>query len=259
MSSKGRAASGYKPDKTGFFRTPEYSTRAVIPKLGIKPGMRILESGCGKGDIAAVLREEFGGDIHITGVEIDKKRGRFAQKAKVNGWAVFDEVIIGDFLKLHPPGHPESRFAKLFDLDLSNPWFAIFQQVAEQSFRFCERTCLLLPTGALASKGRFDWWEKYPAHMRVLDKRPSFAISVKCSTGRESCSFQELIEIDAKPKKVCPQCGADTETVSSDSNEYAFFEWSEEITEGRWSGLRTPAPRKSLAKAVKKAKAKAAE
>jgi len=239
MSSTGRAASGYKPDKTGFFRTPEYSTRAVIPKLGIESGMRLLESGCGKGDIARVLREEFGGAIKITGVEIDKKRARYAEKATVNSRHVFDEVICADFLKLEPPGA-----GPVYDLDLSNPWFEIFQKVAEQSFRFCRRTCLLLPTGALASKGRFDWWEKHPAHMRVLDKRPSFAKSVKCSTGRNSCDYQQLIEIDAKPKTECPLCGSPTTVTTSDSNEYAFFEWSPAITEGRWSGLRTPPPRK---------------
>jgi ubiquinone/menaquinone biosynthesis C-methylase UbiE len=246
MSSKGRAASGYVPDPTGFFATPEYSTRAVIPKLGIKPGMRILESGCGKGAIARVLREEFGKDLHITGVEIDKRRAKQAAKATVDGRLVFDAVITGDFLKLTPP----SDFEK-FDLDLSNPWFAIFQKVAEQSFRFCKRTCLLLPVGSLASKGRFDWWEQHPAHMRILDKRPSFAKSVKCSTGKDNCTYQVLVATDEKHAKVCPVCerhgrGAQPTTVtSSDSNEYGFFEWGPEITEGKWSGLRTPPLKKA--------------
>ncbi len=239
MSSKGRAAAGYVPDPTGFFQTPEYSTRAVIPKLGIEPGMRILESGCGKGAIARVLREEFGNDLHITGVEIDKRRAKQAMKANVDGQPVFDAVITGDFLELTPP----SDFEK-FDLDLSNPWFAIFQKVAEQSFKFCKRTCLLLPVGSLASKGRFDWWEKYPAHMRILDKRPSFAKSVKCSTGKDRCSYQVLIAVDEKHAKVCPQCDAPTTVTSSDSNEYGFFEWGPGITEGKWSGLRTPDKRK---------------
>jgi len=252
MSSKGRAAAGYKPDPTGFFATPEYSTRAVLPKLGIKPGMRILESGCGKGAIARVLREEFGKDLHITGVEIDKKRAALARKAKAK-WVrvtdeaefeeeslVFDAVITGDFLKLTPP----SDFEK-FDLDLSNPWFVIFQKVAEQSFRFCKRTCLLLPVGSLASKGRFDWWEKYPAHMRILDKRPSFAKSVKCSTGKDNCSYQVLVATDESHEKICPLCGESTTMTSSDSNEYGFFEWGPEITEGKWSGLRTPSPKKA--------------
>jgi len=242
MSSKGRAASGYKPDPTGFFQTPEYSTRAVIPELGIKPGMRILESGCGKGAIARVLREEFGKDLHITGIEIDKRRARHAQKAKVDDLQVFDKVITADFLQLVPPADLEK-----FDLDLSNPWFEIFQKVAEQSFRFAKRTCLLLPVNTLASKKRFDWWEKYPAHLRILDKRPSFAKSVKCSTGKNVCSYQELIAVDEAHQKVCPECGEPTETTSSDSNEYGFFEWGPSITEGKWSGLRTPPRRKPTA------------
>ena len=240
MSAKGRAAEGYVPDSTGFFQTPEYSTRAVIPKLDIKPGMRILESGCGKGAIARALREEFGDSINITGIEIDKKRARYAQRSKVNGQLIFNSVITGDFLKLTPPADFEK-----FDLDLSNPWFKIFQQVAEQSFKFCKRTCLLLPVNSLASKGRFDWWEKHPAHMRILDKRPSFARSVKCSTGKDTCSYQVLVAIDEEYARACPLCGEPTTSTSSDSNEYGFFEWGPHITEGKWSGLRTPLPRKA--------------
>ena len=242
MSSKGRAAEGYKPDKTGFFETPEYSVRAVLPKLDIKTGYRILESGCGRGAIAKVLREEFGAAITITGIEINTKRAAYARKLRVSGVPVFDEVITHDFLAL---AAPEEKY----DLDLSNPWFAIFQKVAEQSFLFSKRTCLLLPTGALATKGRFDWWEKYPAHMRVLDKRPSFAKSIKCSTGKDNCSYQELIPVYEKRKMLCPVCAeqaidSKTTEVTSDSVEYAFFEWGEHITHGLWSGLRTPAPRK---------------
>lgn len=256
MSSKGRSAAGYVPDPTGFFETPEYSTRAVIPFLNIKPGMRLLESGCGKGAIARVLREEFGDSISITGIEIDKKRAAFARKATAqyhsgskSALPVFDEVVTSDFFKLAPPGAGGSQWKQLFDLDLSNPSFSIFQAVAEHSFQFCVRTCLLLPVNALASKGRFDWWEKYPAHLNILDKRPSFAKSVKCELGKKECSFQELIPIDAKPKALCPVCaekGVESKTTmtSSDSNEYAFYEWRPSITKGGWSGCRTPAPRK---------------
>ncbi len=244
MSAKGRAAEGYQPDKTGFFETPEYSTRAVLPKLNIKPGMRLLDSGCGRGAIARVLREEFAMSVHITGIEINAKRAAYARKAKVDNMLVFDEVIHHDFLELQPPPENEK-----YDLELGNPWFKIFQKVAEQSFAFCKRTCLLLPTGALASKGRFDWWEKYPAHMRVLDKRPSFAKSIKCSLGKDNCSYQEVIPVYETRKKHCPVCaenGVESKTTetSSDSNEYGFFEWGPDITHGLWSGLRTPAPKK---------------
>jgi hypothetical protein len=54
-----------------------------------------------------------------------------------------------------------------------------------------------------------------------------------------------LIAVDEKHAKVCPQCDAPTTVTSSDSNEYGFFEWGPEITEGKWSGLRTPPPKKA--------------
>ena len=244
MSGKGRSAEGYKPDKFGFYETPESAVRALLPKLNILSGMRILESGCGRGAIAKVLREEFGVAITITGIEIDAKRAAYARKLKIDGVRVFDEVITHDFLELAPPA-PEDRY----DISVGNPWFAIFQKTAEQNFLFAKRTCLLLPTGSLASKGRFDWWQKYPAHMRVLDKRPSFAKSVKCSKGKDNCSYQEVIPVYEKRKARCPVCaesGIESKTTetTSDSNEYGFFEWGPDITHGMWSGLRTPPARK---------------
>jgi len=76
MSAKGRAAEGYVPDPKGFFATQPQVTRAILPYLGIEPNMKILEPSCGKGAIAKVLRQEYGMDIIIIGVEIDHHHGR---------------------------------------------------------------------------------------------------------------------------------------------------------------------------------------
>jgi hypothetical protein len=257
MSSKGRAAADYKADPHGFFETQSTVTRAAMSFLDIKPGMRILQCGCGNGAIAKVLRTQYGMDIEIVGVEIDKGRAKKADKATANKWVtdellrdkravmgkmpVFNEVVHTDFLKYSPD--------RRFDLCIENPSFSIWLPVAEQAFKVADRTTLLIPWNSAASMERAAWWQKNPAYMRVLSKRPSFAISVKCvytnadaaeRDGMARCTFQELIGLSSKPKSKCPKCGGATKTTRSDSNEYCWSYWAPEITFNRWDPLPTP-------------------
>lgn len=251
MSSKGRSASGYTPDPSGFFATQPQTTRALLPYLGIAPGMRILEPSCGKGAIAKVLREAYGKSIEIVGVEIDKRRAAAARKLKAS-WVessvhaefeeevdVFNDVIVGDFFAQVPRGAGAP-----YDRVVTNPSFSIWLPFAEHCWKFGQHTTLLLPFNAAASKGRSQWWRDHPAHLRVLSKRPSFAISVKCTMASKKnkavCSFQELVALDAKPKKTCPLCGEATETTRSDSSEYAWVTWAPDVTRGLWDTIDTP-------------------
>lgn len=250
MSSRGRAAEGYTPDPQGFYQTQPQVTRAALSYLNIQPGMRILEPGCGTGAIGKVLREQFGTSIEIVGVEIDKKRARKAEAATVRPdpnstltLPVFDDVYQQDFLQA-----PSTDW-KRFDLSFTNPSFSIWLPCADKCFEVADRTTLLLPWNAAASKRRATWWEVHPAYLRLLSRRPSFAISVKCEAtngkrakalGVELCSYQVLIALDAKPKKICPKCGLKTTTTSSDSNEYAWANWAPDITFNRWDPLETP-------------------
>jgi len=249
MSSKGRAAAGYVPDPTGFFSTQPQVTRAILPFLGIQPGMRILEPSCGNGAIGKVLREQYGNTITIIGVEIDKKRAAQARKARVHSpvtgctLPVFDDVIHSDFYKLTPEGigAPFSRI-------ITNPSFSIWLPFAEHCFLFGSDTKLLLPLNAVASKKRSDWWRSHPAHLRILSKRPSFAISIKClaatNAGRKlglaRCEYQELVALDAKIPKLCLDCGEKIVTTRSDSSEYAWVTWRPDIIRGLWDVIGFP-------------------
>ncbi len=258
MSAKGRAADGYVPDPNGFFQTQPQVVRALLPHLGIKPGMRILEPSCGNGAIGKVLRETYGKSIDIVGVEIDKRRATRARKAQV-AWedtsheqavyvetlAVFDDVIHGDFFEQIPAG-----IGAPFNRVITNPSFSIWLPFAEQCFKFGVDTTLLLPFNSMASKKRAPWWREHPAHMRVLSKRPSFAISVKCiastDEGRKQglvrCEYQELVALDAKIPKTCPECEQRIITTSSDASEYCWATWGPDITRGLWDVIDTPEP-----------------
>lgn len=248
MSSRGRGAEGYKADPKGFYETQPQVTRAALSYLGIEPGMRILEPGCGNGAIARVLREQYGGDIEIIGIEIDKKRAKKAGDAAVQvprpGKSViplFDDVLHADFLQVES--------TKAYDLCFTNPSFEIWLPVAERCFTLADRTTLLIPWNSGASKKRAAWWQDHPAYLRLLSRRPSFARSVKCvasngkmadELGVKLCSYQVMIALSAKPKKICPKCGQKTMTTQSDSNEYCWANWSPDITFNRWDPLETP-------------------
>lgn len=251
MSSKGRGASDYKADPHGFFETQPQVTRAGMTFWGIQPGWRILQPGCGTGAIAKVLRREYGSSITIVGVEIDKARAKKAAKATVfkQDWSeklhVYDDVVHKDYFEY--PGLASGKF----DFAIENPDFSIWLPVAERCFEHAERTSLLIPWNSASSKGRAVWWPKHPAHLRVLSKRPSFAISVKCvnsngkaadAAGVKLCTYQELIPLSGTPKRECPICGEGTYTTRSDSNEYCWATWATDITHNRWDPLETPAP-----------------
>lgn len=254
MSSKGRSADGYVADPKGFFETQSQVTRAVMPFMGIAPGARILQPGCGNGAIAKVLRREWGEQIHIIGVEIDKGRAKQAKKATVIHQAtvsgskaripVFDEVVVQDFLTYDAGKNS-------FDIAIENPSFSIWLPVTERCFTMAQQTFMLIPWNSCASAGRVLWWNMHKAHNRVLSPRPSFAKSVKCiytngkrakTDGQPLCSFQELIALTDKPKDTCPLCGSGTSLVTTDSNEYMWSHWAPHITENRWDPLPMPGP-----------------
>lgn len=258
MSSKGRAATGHKVDPQGFYQTQPQVTRAIVPYLESKAfvqrtlrdghKLRVIEPGCGNGAIGKVLRRVWADRLELVGCEINESRARQADKALViidgKKVKVFDRVIVGSFFD-------QGFVAKQFHLSLTNPSFAIWLEVARRSLEIATATTLLLPWNSHASKVRADFWKEHPAYSQLLSKRPSFVRSVKCEAtngkrarelGAELCDYQQLLPLDKKPKKICPLCGLRTTVVSSDSNEYAWVNWSEDITHNRWDPLPTPDP-----------------
>jgi len=265
VSSKGRSAEGYEADPNGFFETQSTVTRAGMTLWGIEPGMTILEPGCGNGAIAKVLRRAYGMEIYIVGIEIDKKRAKQAERAKVmisaevatslkNGKAgpcvAFDEVIHGSYFDVTRESLAERGWKKI-DKIITNPSFAIWLKVAEHSFTLSDYTSLLIPWNSCASMQRADWWAQHPARARVLSRRPSFAVSVKCvrtsadyaeAKDVTRCKYQVLIGLSVKVPEICPTCGDGIKTTRSDSNEYQWATWSPEYTANTWDPLKTPPP-----------------
>ena len=157
MSATGRSSVREPRD---FYRTPTECTEKIVEALaqdGIKiKGRSVLDAGCGDGAIGSYL-SQIGAKVH--GVELCPD---LASRAKM------DRVNVGDFLTLPI----QSDF---FDLIFMNPPF-------RQALPFVERALELMPNHVVAllrlsfleSRARFNFWQKHPADVYVLSRRPSF-------------------------------------------------------------------------------------
>jgi SAM-dependent methyltransferase len=88
-------------------KTKEESVRAQAQWCGIKPGMRILDAGCGPGKTTSLLRRLIHPGGSILGVDYSEKRIRYA-KEKYGGEGDID-------FRLHDLRHPMEHMG-LFDL-----------------------------------------------------------------------------------------------------------------------------------------------
>jgi len=69
---------GYWKNATNLDDAQEAKLDLVCKKIGLKPGMRVLEFGCGWGSFAKYAAEKYG--AHVVGVTISKEQLSFAQE-----------------------------------------------------------------------------------------------------------------------------------------------------------------------------------
>ncbi|KAA1420245.1 class I SAM-dependent methyltransferase [Nocardioides humilatus] len=71
---------GYHADASVSLEEAQQAKFALVGrKLGLAPGMRVLDVGCGWGSLSIALAEQFG--VHVVGVTISKEQRRFAEAA----------------------------------------------------------------------------------------------------------------------------------------------------------------------------------
>ena len=69
---------GYWKNATTLDEAQEAKLDLVCKKIGLKPGMSVLEFGCGWGSFASYAAEKYG--AHVTGVTISREQLAFAQQ-----------------------------------------------------------------------------------------------------------------------------------------------------------------------------------
>ncbi len=237
MSAKGRGAESVESD---FYATPKWATEAILRTMpgwlkrhsildnrqgaiSFERKVRILEPCAGKGAIADVLRKWYPlAEIHA--VELDRKRFELLESA-----GSCDRVWCGDFAEWLGDGQP-------YDLILSNPPFTIAMSIIERTLPLIHpnggRAVHLLRQAILASNERAPFWKRTPAQQNILPRRPSFAASLKCGE-KKKCGWTRIQELAAARPDVCIGCGGKVACTTSDSADYAWFVFGQEI-EREW-------------------------
>lgn len=69
---------GYWKDTDNLDQAQENKLRLVCEKIGLEPGMRVLDLGCGYGAFAKYAAEKYG--VHVTGYTVSKKQADLGQE-----------------------------------------------------------------------------------------------------------------------------------------------------------------------------------
>jgi len=118
------------PDAT-LDQAQEAKLRLVCEKLGLEPGMRVLDIGCGWGGAARFAAETFG--VDVTGITISKQQADYATEA-CKGLPV--EIRLQDYRDT------EGQFDRIFSIGM-------FEHVGKRNYRTYMQTLrrLLKPDG----------------------------------------------------------------------------------------------------------------
>jgi ubiquinone/menaquinone biosynthesis C-methylase UbiE len=99
------------------------ATEAILAKAGIVPGMRVLDIGCGVGDVSLIAARRVGPEGRVTGIDRSEEAlvtARRRTEAAGIVWLDFDnrdidaiggderyDAVIGRFILMHLPGAAE--------------------------------------------------------------------------------------------------------------------------------------------------------
>ncbi|HWY19521.1 MAG TPA: methyltransferase domain-containing protein [Solirubrobacteraceae bacterium] len=81
-------------------------TRRLLARAGIEPGMRVLDVGCGPGDVSLLLSELVGADGSVVGVERDEQALARARRRADESELHNIEFVCGDFREVELAGGP---------------------------------------------------------------------------------------------------------------------------------------------------------
>jgi SAM-dependent methyltransferase len=81
-------------------------TRRLFAAAGIQPGMRVLDVGCGPGDVSFLAAELVGPQGSVVGVERDEAAVSNARQRAADRGVENVEFLVGDFREVDPGGEP---------------------------------------------------------------------------------------------------------------------------------------------------------
>ena len=122
---------GYWHSASSLDEAQEAKLSLICRKLGLEPGMRLLDIGCGWGGAARYAAENFG--VRVTGITVSEEQHRMAEKI-CQGLPV--EILVADYRAL------EGQFDRIMSIGM-------FEHVGYKNYRtyFQKALDLLTPDG----------------------------------------------------------------------------------------------------------------
>jgi cyclopropane-fatty-acyl-phospholipid synthase len=136
--------------------------RRVCDKLGLGPGHRVLEIGCGWGSFALVAAGEFG--AHVTGLTLSAEQARFA-RARVAAAGLDDRVrILEEDYRVH-----SGRYHRVASIEMIEAigekqfpvFFAALDRLLVPGGRACVQTILVPDERWPRYRATPDWIERH--------------------------------------------------------------------------------------------------
>ena len=101
-------------------------TRRLLKRAGIKPGMRVLDVGCGPGDVSFLVSELVGRDGSVIAIERDRDAVATARARATEAEIANVEFIHGDFRDVELDGGPfDALVGRLVLMYQSDPAAAV--------------------------------------------------------------------------------------------------------------------------------------
>ena len=154
----------FSPTRPDLSRSPDATLHAAIAEtIGLKPGMRVLDIGCGVGGPMRNIVKATGG--HVTGITINEYQvGRCLQLNKEAGVSDLTDIKQGDFMDL----------AKVFPAESFDGAYAIEAAChASNTAALYKKVFAVLKPGALFSSYEWLRTNKYDKnnkrHVDVVD------------------------------------------------------------------------------------------
>ncbi len=159
---------GYWKDAQTLAQAQEAKIDLVCRKLGLEPGMRVLDIGCGWGGAAAYMAERYG--VEVTGVTISRHQFASAQK-RCAGLPV--EIRLSDYREV------TGRFDRVFSIGM-------YEHVGAKNHRtyVAKVRELLTPDGLsllhtignrVTLRANDPWFEKYIFPNSLIPSRAQIA------------------------------------------------------------------------------------
>lgn len=144
-------------------------TRRLLQRAGIQQGMRVLDVGCGPGDVSFLVYELVGQEGSVVGVERDEQAVATARRRAAKSGVGNVEFMCGDFREIELDGGPfdalVGRFVLMYQADPADAVASAARHVRPGGVvAFAE---INLPVGSAVPERAFPDWPPTPASEEV--------------------------------------------------------------------------------------------